>query len=161
MNEKKEKKRKKKLKKSTLAVATFFTIIVVILAISIITEYKNQNLPKPSSSEYFRIENASAWAVPFGSNQDVLKVVALGFYIKPIKGNATDVFIDPGGQIDPIDYYFKQINCNQTEPVDIQYANPTYPLAYKEGELYVITIKVWCKETDWNDKEVKVYFSWP
>uniref|UniRef100_A0A7C4TJA0 Uncharacterized protein n=1 Tax=candidate division WWE3 bacterium TaxID=2053526 RepID=A0A7C4TJA0_UNCKA len=161
MNEKKERKRNKRIKNSTLAVTVFFTLIVAILAISFITEHKNENPPKPSSREYFKVENASAWAEAFDSSQNVLKVKAIGFYITPIKGNATDVFIDPGGQIDPIDYYFKQINCNQTEPVDIQYANPTYPLAYKEGELYTITIKIWCAETDWNDKEVTVYFSWP
>jgi len=158
-----KKKRKTKIKKSTLAVIAFLIFIAIVIVISILSGQKTQT--KPPAREYFKIEDAVAFAEPFGPQNQTIKVKMLNFKITPIKGDAHYVSINPGSNVPKEEWpWFEEIKCNETIELaqvgkEITYGIPL--LAVKTENGYVITLRITCEETSSlpDDQKVTIYIT--
>ncbi|RLB04416.1 MAG: hypothetical protein DRG83_04815 [Deltaproteobacteria bacterium] len=153
-----KKEKRKKTRKSILAITVYCILFIVIIIVAIIFSTKPST--KPPSQEYFKVENAAALADPNPNDpqNQKIKIKFLSFELTPIKGDAHEVHIDPGGALPTDEWpHYPLIKANETEHVEITLKNPV--IAYKEGEYWTLEIRVWCEESSWDleEQRIKVY----
>jgi hypothetical protein len=66
--------------------------------------------------------------------------------VTPVGGNATSFHIDPGGNTDPIDYYYPEIKNGTKQTIEVALTSAVQGI--KNGTTYPFTIFVYCDEAE-------------
>lgn len=134
-------KRKKMVKYAQIAVA--FLLIAALVTVAIVM------YPRPTASDYFTFSDLEAeYESPVGSATQTINVKRLNFTVMPIRGNATNFTIDPGGSTDPRDYYYSEIKNGTKQTMNVRLNTPVQSI--KNGTTYPFTLFVHCDQIEGN-----------
>jgi hypothetical protein len=153
-----------KTKKSTLkkkrAMRYAEIAVVVLLIAGLVTVaivFYNPNAPpepkKPKAADYFAFSDLGAETeTGAGNATPVIRIKTLYLAVTPVGGNATSFHIDPGGNTDPVDYYYPEIKNGTKQTIEVTLTSAVQSI--KNGTTYPFKIKVYCAETDDNAQDV-------
>jgi len=134
-------KRKKMMKYAEISVVVL--LIVALVAVAIVM------YPRTKASDYFAFSDVEAeYESSVGSATPTINVQRLNLTVMPIGGDATNFTINPGGNTDPLDYYYSEIKNGTEQTIEVTLNSPVQSI--KNGTTYPFTIFVHCDEIEGN-----------
>jgi hypothetical protein len=134
-------KRKKMMKYAEIAVVVLLIAAIVTVAIIM--------YPHPKASDYFVFSDLEAeYESSVVSSTQTINIKRLNLTVMPIGGNATNFTINPGGNTDPLDYYYPQIKNGTKQTIEVALNSPVQSI--ENGTTYPFTIFVHCDEIEGN-----------
>ncbi len=108
-------KRKRNQTRKRVVTAGVIMAVIAIAALIVINQRPSAPIVKGDPTEYFTYTNLGVMLETRAPDNTWIRVKELFFDLTPVKGNATNVHVDPGGNTDPLDanLYWEQI-ANQT-----------------------------------------------
>ena len=135
-------KRKRMMKYIKIAVGVLLIAALVTAAIIM--------YPRPQVSNYFAFSDVEAeYEVSAGAaTTETINIKRLNVTVMPIGGDATNFTINPGGNTDPLDYYYPEIKNGTEQTIEVTLNSPVRSI--KKGNTYPFTVFVHCDEVEGN-----------
>lgn len=149
------KKRVRKRSRKSIGVALYILAMATVIIVTALCQRNPQSsntTPKKNASEYFVFSDVGAIGEfdPGDPDHTFVKIKQLGFKIKPIGGNATEVKVIPYVGSIPQEDSWTTDSILLNQGVDV---GPfIYPFPYlaveKQDSVYPVKFYVWCHEAE-------------
>lgn len=129
-------------------IAAVVLLIVAVASVAVIS-YNPSNpaeKPKLKAENYFAFSELGADYESVNGTDKIIKVKTLYLTVTPIGGNATSFHIDPGGNTDPLNYYYPEIMNGTSEQMEVQIQNAV--MSSKTGTTFPMKIFVYSAEAE-------------
>jgi len=98
------------------------------------------------ASDYFIFTDLGAEAESFANSSNVIKLQKLYLTAIPVGGNATEFYINPGGDTDPLQFHEPRIDNGTSHVIEAILQNAVQ--STKNGSTYPVEIFVYCAEAE-------------
>ncbi len=134
-------KRKKMMNYAKNAALVLLVVALVIVAVIM--------YPRPTASDYFAFSGVEAeYERSVGSATQAINIKRLNLTVMPIRGDASNFTLNPGGDTDPLDYYYAEIKNGTKKAMEIALNNPVESIG--NGTTYPFTVFVHCDQIEGN-----------
>lgn len=140
-------RKKRTVRYVEIAVVVLLVAALVTVAIFFYNPNTPPEKPKLKASDYFAFSDLGAeYESSVANTTQIIKIKNLYLAVTPTGGNATSFHIDPGGNTDPLNYYYPEIKNGTKETIDVILDSDVQSI--KNGTSYPFTIKVYSNEAE-------------
>jgi len=141
-------KRKRTVKYASITAAVLLIIVIVSLLLFTLNQMNHPPPTKKSPGEVFIFTPQGAEAENKTNDNKIILLRTIYFIMTPYAGDVTNVHLEPGGNTDPLNYFYTEIKNGTAIDVQIDLAEKILSIRNATTNTYPYRIRVYSDQTD-------------